>query len=93
MNKDDYYLVSGYFFKLTNYVELSFGLNPDRHYNFMTWKYPVVWSGHVGGKYVSLVQTSESTNDIDFSSVPIEMISAVAKICSEIEYKIKCLKS
>jgi len=93
MNNDDHYLVSGYFFKLDGYVELSFGLNPDRGYNIVSWKYPVVWSGHIGGKDVSLVQTSESTNDIDFSSVPIEMISAVAKICGGIESKIKRLKS
>lgn len=78
------YMISGHFYKLgdsDNY--LQFGLNPDKSYSPSSWNYPVTWSGRVGWKDVSIVQTTR--DNIDFSSIPHELVNSIPHIQGKIE--------
>lgn len=84
------YLVSGHFYKVNDYNNLlTFGLNPDKSYDPHGWHYPIIWTGHVGWKKVSLVQSTRK--EIDFSPLPFEMIHAIPHITGKIENAIKRL--
>jgi|GEM_PF-5512047 len=83
MNYTDY-MVSGFFYKVGDYQNnLQFGLSPNKFYNPKTWIYPVTWSGRVGWKDVSLVQTTRE--EIDFSSLSYELKNAIPHIKGKIE--------
>lgn len=84
------YLVFGLFYRDNDYNNcLTFGLNPDKSYTPHSWDYPIIWTGHVGWKEVCLIQSTR--NDIDFSSLPLEMIHAIEHIEGRIEQAIKKL--